>query len=190
MVIVCITGYSGVGKSTQRRILKEKLEKHFPGRAVLLSASGTIKENEDSRPEVRKQRLAGEMVDDSLTWQWLQEKISRLPSKTELVIIEGFLRTGKAARISVNKIDKMIVLDADIETQRQRLYMQQAEGARDDKTDEAIQRQLGLRSRMEAAIRIFEEYGKCCRVDASASIDVVADQIWSEITTYLVADIN
>lgn len=96
--MIIILGIAGSGKTTQGKILAERLK--CPWISV-----GQLIRNQEITPEAKQKNLQGELMGDELLFPFLNAEFQRLDAGSHEVILDGFPRLLSQARWLASKIE-------------------------------------------------------------------------------------
>jgi len=111
--IIILAGPPGSGKGTQAQLLGERFG------LEMLQANRLVREKFETDPnnpdvvESKKAYIEGRLTDGEVLGKWLTEKIEKFSQKTfdKGLILEGFARTPKEAKITANILKEKFGLD-------------------------------------------------------------------------------
>lgn len=172
---ILISGPQGSGKTTQAKILAQKLGLQFASTGDLLRA----KAQEDSVEAIslRDDLAAGRLVDDKLAAKILIERLQG-PEYEQGFILDGYPREMNQLREYDPQYDWVLYLDVSDKEVIKRLLVR----GRADDTPELIKERLDIyHQKTEPVLKYYEGLGKLIKIDASKSIKEVAKNIEGKI---------
>lgn len=172
---IMVVGPQGSGKTTQAKILAEKLGYRYLGTGEMLRAIA-----QQGGPEAEKLNemfAKGALLDDETTCKLVKETLSK-PEYQNGVIIDGYPRTVTQKNIFDPDFDIILYIKVSDEIAIKRL----SERGRSDDTPEAIEKRLELyHHETGPLLDIFLNEGKLWIVDGEQSIDAVTQQIFKHL---------
>lgn len=179
--MILFFGPPGSGKSVQGQLLVARNGWKW------LSTGELFRKSTD--PEVLKRLASGELIDDALTNQVLNDGLSKL-GDTAHVVLDGYPRNTDQAQWLIDhlpehqrSIKAMIVF----EVPREELIRRLSGRGRDEDTAEVIGRRLEIyNEQTQPVLDYLEERGiPVCRIDGLGAVGAVHDRIQSVIEEYL-----
>ena len=175
---IVLIGIQGSGKSTQGKLLQEKL-------GVPYLATGHIfreiaKEETPLGREIKEIMTAGYLIPDEKTLAIVSEYLSR-PEYREGYILDGFPRTVKQAEAFGSGVDTVVYLEVSDKEALARISQRNDVG-REDETDAAIKKRIeSFHSFTKPVIAYYREKGKLAEIDGEQSIDEIHQSILKAI---------
>ena len=168
---IMFVGPQGSGKTTQAKMLAEKLGYEYLGTGEMLR--GIVQRNESGAEMLKKIFSEGKLVDDQTTCKLVQETLSK-PEYQNGIIMDGYPRTIEQKNIFDPDFDIVFYIKVSDETAVKRLISR----GRFDDTGLAIQERLALyHQETGPLVDIFLSEGKLWIIDGEQPIDVVSEHI-------------
>ena len=164
-----LIGIQGAGKSTQGRLLSEKLNIPY------LSSGHIFRQMAKENRWIKEILASGQLVPDQTVLEIVSQYLDK-PEYKDGYILDGFPRTAPQAEKFKNGIEKVILLDVSDKEALWRISGRS--DARNDETLQAIRKRIELfHTETEPVIEHFREKGKLLEIDGEQSIDAVFAQI-------------
>lgn len=174
--MIILMGLAGSGKSTQGRILAERLG------AEWLSAGQVLRDVND--PEIKAVQDRGELVDDAITIRLMAEAIRRAQVAGRDVILDGYPRTEQQAKWIAENLRGSVKAVIWLEVPKTELIQRiKLRGRSDDLDDEAIEERLKIvEQNCYTVCHILAEGGvKILAVDGVGTPDEVTARVWETV---------
>lgn len=168
---ILVAGPQGSGKTTQAKILADKIGACFIGTGDLLRefANG---ESNDAR-HIKERMGKGELVDNLVVAGLVKDKLAR-PECQSGVVTDGYPRNFSQHETYDPGFDKVIYLDISDEEAMKRLLAR----GREDDTPEAIRERLELyHEETKPLLEAYQDSGKLVRVDGARPVEEIASDI-------------
>lgn len=175
--MVLFFGPPGSGKSVQGELLVKRNGWHWLSTGELFRAS--------REPEVLKRLATGELIDDTLTNQVLENALETMPEDTH-VVLDGYPRNTQQAQWLMDylaeqgsKINAIIVFDVPEAELIRRLNGR----GRDEDKLEVIKRRLEIyHEQTQPVLEFYQSRGlPICRVDGEGKINDVHERIQTAV---------
>ncbi|NTV30587.1 nucleoside monophosphate kinase [candidate division WWE3 bacterium] len=187
-MVFVIMGPQGSGKSTQAKLLSQRL-------GLYLISTGTILRdlyaaNTPMGIEAEEYWSEGHLVPNDLMHKILLEQIAE-HKNIKGYVLEGFPREEgqytELEKIFKRPVAAVIDLTVDREVYMQRIESRKVIEKRKDETEEAIERRLNaFEQHTLPLLKKFEKDGiPVVMIDGTQPIDNVHQQIWDHIQSYL-----
>ncbi len=164
-----LIGIQGAGKSTQGRLLSEKLNIPY------LSSGHVFRQMARENRWIKEILASGRLVPDKTVLKIITDYLNK-PEYSDGYILDGFPRTVTQAEQFENGVERVILLDVSDKEALWRISGRSEE--RDDETLQAIRRRIGLfHDETQPVIDYYKEKGKLLEVDGELDIDGVFSQI-------------
>lgn len=173
---IMITGAQGSGKTTQAKLLAEKLGVCFIGTGGLLRefAQGSSPESKSVAESLKK----GELADDQIVARVVRNKIDSFECQKGFVT-DGFPRSLDQLKFFNPDFDKVFYLKISDEEAKKRLLLR---GRADDKL-EVIEERLGwYHEQVEPLLKYYQDQGRLVVIDGERSIDEIRKSIEESLT--------
>lgn len=168
---IMVVGPQGSGKSTQGKILAEKLRFKYLGTGEMLRK--IAKRGGPESEKLNEIFAAGKLLDDQTICQLVKETLSKSDYQNG-VIIDGYPRTVAQKNIFDPDFDIVFYIKVTDEEAIKRL----SDRGRFDDTKEAIKKRLKLYyQETKPLLAIFQSEGKLQIIDGEESIEDVTKQI-------------
>lgn len=193
--MIILMGLAGSGKSTQGRILAERLGGEW------LSAGQVLRETQD--PAMREVMDRGELVDDELVIRLMETRMAQAEAAGKPVILDGYPRTvrqakwvaarpaasggaggaGAAGKVEANRaagVRAVIWLEVPKEELIRRLQLR---GRSDDQDAAAIEERLKIvKENADEVCHILAQKGvRILAVDGLGTPEEVTERVWETI---------
>jgi len=179
---IILIGIQGAGKSTQGKLLSDKLKIHYLSTGHIFR--DLAKEHTPLGRYIKETMNAGYLIPDSKTLEIVSEYLHR-PEYAKGYILDGFPRTTHQAEKFENGIDHVFYLKVSDREALWRLSYRtgaEAEG-REDETLTAIRRRIELfHEHTEPVIAYYRKHHKLVEVDGEQSIEDIHKRIMRKIT--------
>lgn len=178
---VILIGIQGAGKSTQGKLLAEKL-------GVLYLSTGHIfrdlaKEHTPLGRYIKETINAGFLISDEKTLKIVSEYLHR-PEYEKGYILDGFPRTKHQAEAFENGVDYVFYLKVSDKEALWRLSYREGEEAdgREDETLKAIRRRIELFHEVtEPVLEYYHHHHKLTEINGEQKIDAIHEEIIAQI---------
>ncbi len=176
---ILIAGPQGSGKTTQARILAEKLD------LCLIKTGDLTRARAEKDDELgRKLKAAldlGILADDSIIASLLKEEMAKQNCPNGFVT-DGYPRRLHQLEVYDPEFDQVFYLDVPNEVVVKRML----DRGREDDTPELIEERLKIFHEETAQVMdYYEKLGKLVRVDGSKGIEEVSEEIMKEVNSNL-----
>ena len=184
--MIILMGLAGSGKSTQGRILAERLG------GVWLSAGQVLRETQDAA--MREVMDRGELVDDGLVIQLMDKRMAEAEAAGKPVILDGYPRTVRQAEwVAVRPevsggtgasgaagVRAVIWLEVPKEELIRRLQLR---GRSDDQDATAIEERLKIvKENADEVCHILAQKGvRILAVDGLGTPEEVTERVWETV---------
>ena len=184
--MIILMGLAGSGKSTQGRILAERLG------GVWLSAGQVLRETQDAA--MREVMDRGELVDDGLVIQLMDKRMAEAEAAGKPVILDGYPRTVRQAEwVAVRPevsggtgasgtagVRAVIWLEVPKEELIRRLQLR---GRSDDRDAAAIEERLKIvKENADEVCHILAQKGvRILAVDGLGTPEEVTERVWETV---------
>ena len=193
--MIILMGLAGSGKSTQGRILAERLGGEW------LSAGQVLRETQD--PAMREVMDRGELVDDELVIRLMEARMAQAEAAGKPVILDGYPRTvrqakwvaarpaasggaggaGAAGKVEANRaagVRAVIWLEVPKEELIRRLQLR---GRSDDQDAAAIEERLKIvKENADEVCHILAQKGvRILAVDGLGAPEEVTERVWETV---------
>ncbi len=168
---ILIIGPQGSGKSTQAKILAEKLNIPFIGTGEMLR--NMAKEDNDLGRQINEILDQGNMVEDNVMCELVRVRLSEEDCAGGF-ILDGYPRTLVQQQIFDPEFDEIFYLTLPIEVAKQRLLGR----GREDDTEELIERRLNdYYTQTKPLLDFYQKLGKLVVINGEKPIEEVAKDI-------------
>ncbi len=173
--MIIILGTPGAGKTTQARLLAERLNCPWYSMGQLIRDSVTGQD--------RQQMLAGKIISDKVTLDIIDRTLAKIDTKNRECVFEGNPRSLPQAEWWLNQVNKgrfsitaVIHLAADVAVAEKRLVNR---GRLDDHNDNVVETRFEeYQKSITPTLEYLEQNGiKVLHVDANGTIDQEAELI-------------
>lgn len=172
---IMVVGPQGSGKTTQAKILAEKLRYKYLGTGEMFRE--IIQKKEAGFERLTELFEKGQLVDDATTCELVKNILSKLEFSNG-VVMDGYPRTIAQKNIYDPNFDIILYIKVSDEIAIQRL---QSRGRADD-TPEAIKKRLEIyHHETGPLLDIFLNEGKLWVVDGEQQIEDVTKQIFKRL---------
>lgn len=186
--MIILMGLAGSGKSTQGRILAERLGGEW------LSAGQVLRETQD--PAMREVMDRGELVDDELVIRLMEARMAQAEAAGKPVILDGYPRTVRQARWVAARpaesgeagagasraagVRAVIWLEVPKEELIRRLQLR---GRSDDQDAAAIEERLKIvKENADEVCHILAQKGvRILAVDGLGTPEEVTERVWETV---------
>lgn len=170
-----IMGPQGSGKSTQAKLLADKLGLCILDTGQLIR--DRAKEDDKTGKKLRELMGSGNLVGDQIPGELLQERTSKTDCQNGF-IIDGYPRSLGQLEFFNPKFDKVIYLDISDEVAVERL----SKRGREDDTPEGIKRRLEVfHNETKKIIEHYKKLGILIQIDANKSVEEVSENIEEQL---------
>lgn len=170
---VMITGPQGSGKTTQARILADKLGYCFIGMGDMLRQ--LAEEDNELGKDVREDLSNGHLVDDNLAARLIKEKMIT-PECRNGFVTDGYPRTFSQHQLFDPQFDKVFYLKVSNSEAENRLL---GRGRADDSVELIRKRLSWYYKETQPLLDYYEKSGKLVIIDGEQPIDRITDEIES-----------
>lgn len=172
---IIFLGIQGSGKSTQAKILSQKLILPYIEMGQLLR--DRLEEKSEDANQIRSALEVGNLVPDKITINTLNEKLKENQYKSGFVL-DGYPRNDIQLKSVPGKFDKVFYIGLPKEEAVKRLTLR----ARKDDTPEVIERRVALFfQETQPIIDFFKQKGILVSIDGRPSIEEVTESINSKL---------
>lgn len=172
---IIFLGIQGSGKSTQAKILSQKLNLPYVEMGQLLR--DRLEEQSEESGQIRHALDVGNLVPDQITINTLNEKLKEEKFKSGF-ILDGYPRNDIQLKSLPGKFDKVFYIEIPKEEAVKRLTLR----AREDDTAEVIKRRVALFfQETQPIVDFFREEGILVTLDGKPSIEEVTVSINSKL---------
>ena len=184
--MIILMGLAGSGKSTQGRILAERLG------GVWLSAGQVLRETQDAA--MREVMDRGDLVDDGLVIQLMDKRMAEAEAAGKPVILDGYPRTvrqaewvavrpevsGGTGASGATEVRAVIWLEVPKEELIRRLQLR---GRSDDQDAAAIEERLKIvKENADEVCHILAQKGvRILAVDGLGTPEEVTERVWETV---------
>lgn len=174
--MIILMGLAGSGKSTQGKILAERLK------GVWLSAGQVLRDTQDA--SVKAVQREGGLVNDQVTIPLMTQEMAQAIVDGKDIVLDGFPRTKEqaewAAENIADRVKAMIQIVVPKEELIRRLEMR---GREDDQSREAIEERFRIvEDNIIMVERTLGAVGvKMTRVSGEGTPEEVAERIWQVV---------
>lgn len=170
-----LTGFQGSGKTTQAKIISEKLGLCLIKLGELLRQRATA--DDDTGRLLRQALEEGVLVQNSVAAALLKTELSS-PKCARGVVVDGYPRSLTQLTEFDPDYDKVVCLDISEEEAVSRLLQR----GREDDTREAIENRLTwYKEDTQKTISYFEGQGILIHIDGQQPVDKVTEEILEKI---------
>lgn len=175
---IILIGIQGAGKSTQGKLLSEKLGIPYlsTGHIFRLLA----KEHNALGRQIKVVMNAGLLISDAQTLKIVSEYLSR-PEYKEGYILDGFPRTIKQAEEFKNGIDQVVYLNISDKEALWRISGREGE-AREDETLNAVRKRIDLFHKFtKPVLDYYSKKDKLIEIDGERDPEIIHKDILKHI---------
>lgn len=168
---IMVVGPQGSGKTTQAKILAEKLGFKYLGTGEILRE--IAERGEPGSEKLNEIFTKGKLVDDQTICKLIKETLSKSDYQNGF-IVDGYPRTAQQKNIFDPNFDIVLYIKVADEVAIKRLSSR----GRFDDTPEAIKERMDLYHKETGSLLdIFQSEGKLWVVDGERSVEAVTEQI-------------
>lgn len=172
---IIFLGIQGSGKSTQAKILSEKLNLPYIEMGQLLR--DRLQEQSEEAGQIRHALEVGNLVPDQITINTLNERLKEEKFKSGF-ILDGYPRNNVQLESLPGKFDKVFYIELSEEEAIKRLTLR----ARADDTPQVIERRVSLFfQETQPIIDFFRKEGTLVKIDGEPNIEEVTESINSKL---------
>lgn len=172
---ILLVGIQGSGKSTQGKLLAEKLKVPYISTGDIFRRMAT-KDTQEGRT-IRKILASGNLIDDQATGAVVRRRLQEADTQAGFVI-DGYPRNLNQVEIFDPGFDLVIYLSLT-DTEAVERLMQRG---REDDTKELIEQRIKLyQEQTEPMLKYYEDKGLLKKIAADLSIKDIESKIWGEI---------
>jgi len=172
---IMLAGPQGSGKTTQAKLLAEKLGILFIGAGEVLRKLAQ-EETEEGR-NIKAELDKGELVDNQLMADLIKKEMEGSEASKGF-ITDGYPRSLDQIGNFSPDFTKVFYLELSDEEAEKRLLLRN----RGDDTPEAIRERLSIYHQLtEPVLEFYQNQGKLVRIDGSGTIEEVAQAIQSRL---------
>lgn len=174
--MIILMGLAGSGKSTQGKMLAEKMG------WVWLSAGQVLRDTKDE--EVQRIQREGELVDDRVTIPLMTHEMAQAIVDGKGIILDGFPRSVEQAEWAAENIAARIKLIVQIEVPKEELWKRlEARGRDDDKSRESVEERFRIvEENIQKVCAILGEKGvKTVKIDGTGTPEEVFQRLESVV---------
>ncbi len=171
-----ITGPQGSGKTTQARILSQRLQICLVKTGDLVRAKA--KEDSEEGRKLQATLASGELSDDSIVSSLLQAEIEHEKCKDGFVV-DGYPRRLSQLEAYDPDYDFVVYLNVSDEVAIERM---EARGREDDTPELIKERLKWFHEDTNQVIDYYQKLGKLIRVDGEQEIEEVTEEIMRRLT--------
>jgi len=176
-----LIGIQGAGKSTQGKLLTEKL--HVPYLSTGHIFRDLAREHTPQGRYIKETMNAGYLIPDSRVMQIVTEYLHR-PEYEKGYILDGFPRTGAQAEQFENGVDHVFYLKVSDKEALWRLSYREGEEAdgREDDTLKALRQRIELfHEHTEPVLAHYRHHHKLIEIDGEQTISQIHNEIMHKI---------
>lgn len=172
---IIFLGIQGSGKSTQAKILSQKLGLPYVEMGQLLR--DRLNEQSKESEQIKQALEVGNLVPDQITINTLSEKLKEDQFKSGF-ILDGYPRNNIQLKSLPGKFDKVFYIEIPKEEAVKRLTLR----AREDDTREVIERRVDLFfQETQPTVDFFRQEGILVDIDGKPKIEEVTEAINNKI---------
>lgn len=172
---IMVIGPQGSGKTTQAKILAEKMSYKYLGTGEMLREMA--EQNGPESEKLKEMVAKGNLLDDETICKLVQKTLSQ-PDYLNGVVVDGYPRTVTQKKIFDPNFDIVFYIKVEDEVALQRLTGR----GRFDDTEEAIKQRLELyHHETGPLLDIFLNEGKLWVIDGAKPVEDVTKQIFAHL---------
>lgn len=172
---IIFLGIQGSGKSTQAKILSQKLSLPYVEMGQLLR--DRLNEQSGEADQIKQALEVGNLVPDQITINTLNKKIIEDQYKSGF-ILDGYPRNDVQLKSLPGKFDKVFYIELPKKEAFKRLTLR----SRNDDTPQVIERRVALFfQETQPIIDFFQQQGILVKIDGKPSIEEVSASINEKI---------
>ncbi len=168
-------GSQGSGKSTQAKLLAEKL--NLPYIEMGQVFRDRARDQDDLATNIRKALASGNLVDDEVAIATLKDELAK-PQFQNGYILDGYPRNSAQLTALTADIDKVFYIKVADEEAIKRLSLRK----REDDTRQALQKRLEIyHDQTEPLLEVFKQKGNLQSIDGERPIEEIHKEILEKI---------
>lgn len=178
---IILIGIQGAGKSTQGKLLSDKL--HIPYLSTGHIFRALAKEHTPLGRYIKETMNAGYLIPDTKVMDIVSEYLHR-PEYTKGYILDGFPRTTNQAQAFENGVDHVFYLKVSDKEALWRLSYRAMSGTedREDETLKAIRKRIELFHKLtEPVIDYYRDHHKLIEINGEEDIEKIHKEIMSHM---------
>lgn len=172
---IIFLGSQGSGKSTQAKLLAQKL--NLPYIEMGQVFRNRSQEKDELAANIKKALSSGNLVDDKVAINTLKDELAK-PQFINGYILDGYPRNSAQLTALQNDIDKVFYVKVSDEEAIKRLSLRK----REDDTLQALQKRLEIyHNQTEPLLEIFKQKGNLQEIDGERAIEEIHKEILQQI---------